>query len=85
MLEVASGTGEHALFFARRFSHLQWQPSDPDPDALASIAAWREEEGPKNLLAPIALDASAPRWPMAHADAVVCINMAHMTLVYRRR
>ena len=79
VLEVASGTGEHALFFARRFSHLQWQPSDPDPDALASIAAWREEEGPKNLLAPIALNASAPRWPMAHADAVVCINMAHIS------
>lgn len=79
VLEVASGTGEHALFFARRFPHLQWQPSDREADALASIAAWREEEGPANLLPPIALDAAAAGWPVAQADAVVCINMIHIS------
>lgn len=79
VLEVASGSGEHALFFARRFPHLQWQPSDQEPGALASIAAWREEEGPDNLLPPVALDASAARWPVAPADAVVCINMIHIS------
>ena len=79
VLEVASGSGEHALFFARRFPRLQWQASDQEPAALASIAAWREEEGPDNLLPPVALDASAARWPVAPADAVVCINMIHIS------
>ena len=77
VLEIASGTGEHALAFARRFPALAWQPSDPDPAALASIAAWRSE-GPANLLAPVALDASAREWPVAHADALVSINMVHI-------
>lgn len=79
VLEVASGTGEHALFFARRFPHLQWQPSDPDPGALASIAAWREEEGPHNLLPPQALDAATAGWSVTQADAIVCINMVHIS------
>lgn len=79
VLEIASGSGEHALFFADRFPALHWQPSDPDPEALASIAAWRQEEGPANLLPPIALDAAAADWPVASADAVVCINMIHIS------
>jgi SAM-dependent methyltransferase len=79
VLEVASGTGEHAVFLARRFPQLQWQPSDADPAALASISAWREAVGSENLLPPLVLDASAPEWPLAQADAVVCINMVHIS------
>ncbi|MGV2496604.1 DUF938 domain-containing protein [Pelagerythrobacter aerophilus] len=79
VLEIASGSGEHALFFARRFPHLVWQPSDREFDALASIAVWREEEGTGNLLPPIELDASSLPWPAAQADAVVCINMIHIS------
>lgn len=77
VLEVASGTGEHALAFARRFPALLWQPSDSDPLALQSIAAWRAE-GPPNLLPPIVLDASAD-WPAVEAEAVLNINMVHIS------
>lgn len=80
VLEVASGTGEHALFLARRFPELKWQPSDLDLDALASIEAWREEGGaPANLEYPVQLDASADAWPIEAADAVVCVNMIHIS------
>lgn len=79
VLEIAGGSGEHAVFFARRFPELSWQPSDADPEALASIAAWRGETAAGNLLPPIALDASAPRWPIDRAEAVVCINMIHIS------
>lgn len=79
VLEIASGSGEHALFFAERFPGLAWQPSDPDPDALASIAAWRDEQGLANLRPPLQLDARAPDWPVKRADALVCINMIHIS------
>lgn len=79
VLEVASGTGEHALYFARRFPDLLWQPSDPDPEALASIRAWRKEAGLGNLLEPLRLDAAADRWPVAAADAILCVNMVHIS------
>ena len=79
VLEIASGSGEHALHFARAFPDLIFQPSDPDPVALASIEAWREAEGPANLLAPIQLDAGAARWPDVAADAILCINMVHIS------
>ena len=78
MVEIASGTGEHALAFARRFPDLDWQPSDPDPLALASIAAWRTD-APANLLEPIAIDAAAPDWPIDRAAALLCINMVHIS------
>lgn len=84
VLEIASGSGEHAIHFAHGLPGLDWQPSDPDPDALASIAAWRAEggraeAGRANLLAPLALDAASIDWPVARADAVVCINMIHIS------
>ncbi|MGE0178599.1 MAG: DUF938 domain-containing protein [Sphingomonas sp.] len=79
VLEVASGSGEHALHFARRFPALLWQPSDPDPAALRSIEAWRAEAGLRNLLPPVALDAQAPEWPVDHAAAICCINMVHIS------
>jgi SAM-dependent methyltransferase len=77
VLEIASGTGEHALAFARRFPSLQWLPTDPDPEALASIAAW-QAEGPVNLLSPIELDVTRD-WPVENADAILCVNMVHIS------
>jgi len=79
VLELASGTGEHACHFARELPGLTWQPSDPDPNALASIAAWRDSCGLDNLLSPIALDASASDWLVTSADAMLCINMLHIS------
>ncbi len=79
VLEVASGTGEHAAWFAALFPQLDWQPSDPDPDSLASIRAWREESALDNLLEPLRLDASAEAWPIARADAILCVNMVHIS------
>jgi hypothetical protein len=79
VLEIASGSGEHALHFARAFPRLSWQPSDPDPIALRSIEAWRTGEGLPNLLAPLPLDAASPEWPVAKADAILCINMVHIS------
>ena len=78
VLEVASGTGEHALAFARRFPMLTWQPSDPDPLALSSIAAW-QSGGPTNLRKPLALDAASSDWPIKCADALLNINMVHIS------
>lgn len=79
VLEIASGSGEHALLFANRFPQLEWQPTDTDPGALASIAAWRAENGPENLRAPVTLDASEADWPIERADAVLCVNMVHIS------
>lgn len=78
VLEIASGSGEHAMHFARTFPDLAWQPSDASEAALASIAAWLAEVQLPNLRAPIALDVTAASWPLAHADAIVCINMVHI-------
>ena len=78
VLEVASGTGEHAVHFAKMFPALAWQPSDPDPIALASINAWRADSNVPNMRPAMLLDASAD-WPIAQADAVVCINMTHIS------
>jgi SAM-dependent methyltransferase len=78
VLEVASGTGEHAVHFAKLFPALTWQPSDPDPIALASINAWRADSNVPNMRPAMLLDASAD-WPVAQADAVVCINMTHIS------
>lgn len=77
VVEVASGSGEHCAYFAQHFPKLEWQPSDPDPDALASIAAWCA--GLDNVRPPVALDAGAADWPVAHADAMLCVNMVHIS------
>ena len=80
VLEVASGAGEHAAHNAAAFFGLLWQPSDLDPEALASIEAWRREADLPNLLAPLRLDAADPSgWPIERADAVVNINMIHIS------
>ncbi|MBL6454909.1 DUF938 domain-containing protein [Belnapia sp. T6] len=74
VLEVASGTGEHAAHFAAALPGLTFQPSDPEPAARTSIAAWGA--GLANLRPPLALDATGEDWPAA--DAVLCINMIHI-------
>lgn len=79
VLEVASGSGEHAVHFAAAFPDLVFQPSDPDPAALASIDAWVAKSGLPNLRPAIRLDATARDWPVARADAVLCINMVHIS------
>jgi SAM-dependent methyltransferase len=78
VLEIASGTGEHAVWFSSAFPELTWQPTDHDNEALSSITAWREISGPPNLLPPLWLDAGADSWPVPQADAVVAINMVHI-------
>lgn len=80
VLEIASGAGEHAVFLAAALPQVRWRPSDPDAGARESIAAWRGEAGLPNLEPPVALDAADPvSWPTAPADAVVCINMIHIS------
>ena len=83
VLEVASGSGEHAVYFADAMRGIEWQPSDPDGDALASIEAYRAEYARDadsvNLRAPVRLDATSPDWPVSRADAIVCINMIHIS------
>jgi SAM-dependent methyltransferase len=79
VLEVASGSGEHAVHFARLAGpQVVFQPSDPDEEARASIDAWAATSGLSNILPALALDAAADAWPIARADVVVCINMLHI-------
>jgi SAM-dependent methyltransferase len=78
VLELASGSGEHAVYFAAALPTLIWQPSDPDPEALRSIAAHRTATGLPNVAPPLELDAASPSWPVSRADAVVAINMVHI-------
>jgi cyclopropane fatty-acyl-phospholipid synthase-like methyltransferase len=80
VLEVASGAGEHAVFLAGAMPDVRWQPTDRDPEALASIAAWRASAGLENLAAPLRLDAAQPAsWPPGPYEAVVCTNMVHIS------
>ena len=66
------------MAFALRFPNLDWQPSDPDPEALASIGAWRSG-GPPNLSPPLHIDVRSSDWPLDRADAILCINMVHIS------
>ena len=79
VLEIASGTGEHVVHFARHLPNLVFQPSDPDAGARASVTAWIAESGLANVRAPLMLDAASPPWPVTAADAIVCINMIHIS------
>jgi hypothetical protein len=79
VLEIASGSGEHSVHFAGEFPKLLWQPSDPEPAALRSIEAWRAEAGLFNLLPAVSLDVRAGQWPVPEADAILCINMIHIS------
>ena len=79
ILEIASGSGEHVVHFARHFPNLVFQPSDREPDALQSVAAWVKATRVTNVRAPAALDASQTPWPIASADGIICINMIHIS------
>ena len=79
VLEIASGSGEHAVHFAERFPALDWQPSDVHRDALRSTEAWRETAGLPNLRPPLVIDAASPDWPIDSADAMLSINMVHIS------
>jgi len=79
VVEIASGSGEHAVHFAERFPALDWQPSDVHPDALASIGAWRSQARLPNLRPPLVLDAASADWPIDRADALLSINMVHIS------
>jgi hypothetical protein len=78
VLELASGSGQHAVHMAAALPGLVWQPSDADRSALASVAAWVAEAQLPNLRQPIELDVTREPWPIEAADAVVCINMIHI-------
>ena len=77
VLEIGSGTGQHAAYFAPRLPHLVWQPTDL-LENLPSIRAWCEEANAPNLREPVELDLLARCWPVKRADAVVCINTIHI-------
>lgn len=78
VLEIASGSGEHAMAFAAAFPQISWQPSDRDPEALQSITAYALDAGLPNLLPPLLLDVESATWPVAGAEAIVCCNMIHI-------
>jgi SAM-dependent methyltransferase len=80
VLEVAAGSGEHSIHFARLSSpQLVFQPTDSDVSARASIDAWMARSGLANVKPALDLDAASQTWPVAHADAVLCINMIHIS------
>lgn len=78
VLEIASGSGQHVVYFAEHFPHLTFQPSDPDAAALQSIPIWTHDADVTNVLPPIMLDAASSDWPVSAADAIICINMIHI-------
>lgn len=79
ILEIASGTGEHAVYFGMKFPDLAFQPSDPDPACCQSIVAWTKREAVTNVLPPKQLDAQAAQWEVPKPAAILCINMVHIS------
>jgi hypothetical protein len=79
VLEIASGSGEHITHFAGLLPALQWQPSDPSPEARTSILEWTKQEALSNVLPPLNVDASSETWPIQQADAMIAINMVHIS------
>ena len=84
VLEVAAGSGQHAVMFAPEFPNLMWLPTDPADDKLTSIQAWMKEEPSDNILKPLKVDASETKWPVESMklnppiSALICINMIHI-------
>ncbi|MGK2286483.1 DUF938 domain-containing protein [Pedomonas sp. V897] len=79
VLEIASGTGQHAAHCAAHLPGLVWQPSDRDAGAHASITAWAAHGGLSNVRPPLTLDVTQEPWPLERANAIVCINMIHIS------
>lgn len=79
VLEIAAGSGEHACFFAERLPVAEWQPTDPDPESLESIDAWRAHSGAARVAPALELDVTASVWPVSRADFVLCVNMIHIS------
>jgi len=79
VLEIASGTGEHVVHFAKAIPRLQWQPSDPDSHARTALSARIEQEKLLNIRPALALDVHDRPWPVADVAAIVCINMVHIS------
>lgn len=79
VLEIASGTGQHVVHFANALGALTWQPSDPDTEFRTSIAHRIQEEALQNVRTPLDLDVLDTPWPVSGVDAVLCINMIHVT------
>lgn len=79
VLELASGSGQHALYFSSRLPGVRWQPSDLSAEAIESIRSYRAEGDPERFLDPIQVDASAPPWGIQELDAISCINMIHIS------
>jgi SAM-dependent methyltransferase len=77
-LEIASGTGQHAVHFAAALPRWTWQPTDRDPGARASVAAWAADAALDNLAAPLHLDVTSDDWPVERVDAIFCANMIHI-------
>jgi hypothetical protein len=80
ILEVASGSGKQLVNCARNLPNLVFPPSDPDPDARLSVAAWVKATGVTNVRAPIYLAALHSGWPIASVDGIICVNMIHISL-----
>ena len=78
VLEIASGTGEHASFFAALFPQLNWQPSEPNPSLRQSIAAYGQDSGLANLAPPLELDVTRRPWPVEAVAAILCVNLLHI-------
>jgi SAM-dependent methyltransferase len=80
VLEIASGGGQHVCYFAASLPGLEWQPTEPHDDSRAAIEIRVRESGLSNVLPPLSLDVQSPRWPVdGEFDAVVCINMIHIS------
>ncbi|MGB0630315.1 MAG: DUF938 domain-containing protein [Alphaproteobacteria bacterium] len=79
VLEIGSGSGEHAVYFSDKFPHLTWQPSDPDPLNVDSIQAWSETAARSNLRPPLSINASDVILPLDAAAAVMCVNVIHIS------
>lgn len=79
VLELASGSGQHAVHFATHLPALSFLPSDSDPENLASIQAWVQEAALPNLSMPLTLDVRDAHWPLDNVDAIFCANMVHIS------
>ena len=79
VLDIGSGTGQHVTHFAKALPRLEFQPSELDEERHASIAAWTRHEELTNVRPPIAFDMARLPWPVREADAIICINVIHIS------